>query len=89
MTKELVFDVRYVNELAHTHYGDGQKLAKKLMGIYDQYNVEVADSFDSPVSETLMSLVPVSAPDGTTVDDLRMVKVPPGLMIDILDFDMY
>lgn len=87
------------------------------MGIYNQYNVEVADNYDSPMSETLMSLVPyvaypypreclstgmilygqtllifiirVSAPDGTTVDDLRMVKVPPGLMIEILDFDMY
>lgn len=33
----------------------------RLMGIYDQYNVEVADSFDSPVSETLMSLVPYVA----------------------------
>lgn len=87
------------------------------MGIYNQYNVEVAEHFDSPMSETLMSLVPyvaypyprgclftgtilygqtllisilrVSAPDGTTVDDLRMVKVPPGLMIEILDFDIY
>ncbi|KAJ6018176.1 hypothetical protein N7451_001555 [Penicillium sp. IBT 35674x] len=89
MTKELVFDVRYVNELAHTHYGDGQKLAKKLMGIYNKYNVEIADNYDTPMSETLMSLVPVSAPDGTTADDLRMVKVPPGLMIEILDFDIY
>jgi hypothetical protein len=81
------------------------------MGIYNQYNLEIADEFDSPVqvSESLMSLVPcvypsqecirgltsfylllrVSAPDGTTVDDLRMVKVPHGLIIEILDFDIY
>lgn len=29
----------------------------------------------------------VSAPDGTEVDGLKNVQIPPGLSIDIIDFD--
>ncbi|OJJ31242.1 hypothetical protein ASPWEDRAFT_689083 [Aspergillus wentii DTO 134E9] len=31
MVKNLTFDIRYDNELAHEYYGDGEKLTKKYI----------------------------------------------------------
>ncbi|KAL2843176.1 hypothetical protein BJY01DRAFT_248760 [Aspergillus pseudoustus] len=87
MPKELTFDVRYDNELAHQYYGDGDVLAKKIREIYDGKSLTIPDSFDSTKTFPPIHFMQVSAPDGTDVQDLKDVSVPSGLNIEIIDFE--
>ncbi|PWY80772.1 hypothetical protein BO94DRAFT_602052 [Aspergillus sclerotioniger CBS 115572] len=96
--KDLTFDVRYDNELAHEYYGDGSKLSAKynrpstgpvdLREIYKDSHLEIPDQFDSTLTTPPIHFMTVAAPDDVNTDDLRQVSVPPGLNIDILDFSM-
>ncbi|PYH43047.1 uncharacterized protein BP01DRAFT_359010 [Aspergillus saccharolyticus JOP 1030-1] len=86
MVKDLTFDVRYDNELAHDYYGDGEKLTKMLNKVYEAKHLQFPDNFDSTLTSPPIHFMSVSAPDDVEIDDLREINVPPGLNIDILDF---
>ncbi|GFF39659.1 hypothetical protein IFM46972_05955 [Aspergillus udagawae] len=82
MPKQLTFDVRYDNELAHQYYGDGEK----VRNIYNDKGLTIPDEFDSTSSYPPIHFMQVSAPDGTDVGDLKNVPIPDGLSIEIIDF---
>ncbi|KAF7587039.1 hypothetical protein BBP40_007835 [Aspergillus hancockii] len=86
--KDLTFDVRYDNELAHEYYGEGKRLADKMRGIYHDMNLKFPDEFDSTLTTPPIHFISVEAPDEIDLDDLKNVDVPPGLNIEILDFQM-
>ncbi|PTU23095.1 hypothetical protein P175DRAFT_0555759 [Aspergillus ochraceoroseus IBT 24754] len=86
MTKDLTFDVRYDNELAHEYYGEGKKLADK--NIYQNQNLEILDKFESTLTTPPVHFMNVLAPDDVDMDELKNVNIPPGLNIEILDFSM-
>ncbi|PWY89180.1 hypothetical protein BO70DRAFT_393690 [Aspergillus heteromorphus CBS 117.55] len=88
MVKNLTFDVRYDNELAHEYYGEGSKLAATIRQTYHDRDLEVPDEYDSTLTTPPIHFMSVSAPDTVDVDNLKGVQVPPGLNIEILDFDM-
>ncbi|RAH69491.1 uncharacterized protein BO66DRAFT_392433 [Aspergillus aculeatinus CBS 121060] len=85
--KDLTFDVRYDNELAHDYYGEGSKLANNLRQIYKAKNLQIPDEFESTSTYPPIHFMMVSAPDDVDVDGLRQVNVPPGLNIEIMDFE--
>ncbi|KAE8167986.1 hypothetical protein BDV40DRAFT_252247 [Aspergillus tamarii] len=87
MVKNLTFDVRYDNELAHQYYGDGEKLAKQMRAIYQDKSLQFPDQFDSTFTLPPIHFMQVEASDDVDVDDLKSVHVPPGLNVDIIDFD--
>ncbi|KAF7162552.1 hypothetical protein CNMCM5623_007798 [Aspergillus felis] len=92
MTKDLTFDVHFDNELAHEYYGDGEELTKKLREIYHDRNLKFPDVFDStlttPPDEADRYPISVEAPDDVKIEELQKVEVPPGLHVDIIDFQM-
>ncbi|KNG83244.1 hypothetical protein ANOM_009054 [Aspergillus nomiae NRRL 13137] len=88
MVKDLTFDVRYDNELAHDYYGDGKKLADYMRRIYHDKNLHFPDEFDSTLTTPPIHFMSVEASDEADLDDLRNVNVPPGLNIEIMDLDM-
>ncbi|GIJ90553.1 hypothetical protein Asppvi_009510 [Aspergillus pseudoviridinutans] len=92
MTKDLTFDVHFDNELAHEYYGDGEELTKKLREIYHDRNLKFPDVFDStlttPPVHFLSYPISVEAPDDVKIEELQKVEVPPGLHVDIIDFQM-
>ncbi|EAW15285.1 uncharacterized protein ACLA_059520 [Aspergillus clavatus NRRL 1] len=88
MTKDLTFDIRYDNELAHEYYGDGHKLADKLRAIYSGQNLIIPNEFESTLTTPPIHFMSVTGPDDVDVDDLKKVEVPPGLNVEILDFTM-
>ncbi|KAE8350336.1 hypothetical protein BDV28DRAFT_151042 [Aspergillus coremiiformis] len=88
MTKDLTFDIRFDNELAHDYYGDGKKLAESMRRVYHDKNLQFPDEFESTLTTPPIHFMSVTAPDGTDIDDLRRVDVPPGLNVEILDFHM-
>ncbi|KAE8143503.1 hypothetical protein BDV38DRAFT_67753 [Aspergillus pseudotamarii] len=87
MVKNLTFDVRYDDELAHQYYGDGEKLANRMRQIYQNKNLEFPDQFDSTSTYPPINFMPVTASDEVNVDELRTVNVPQGLNVEIIDFD--
>ncbi|KAI9925065.1 hypothetical protein MW887_006473 [Aspergillus wentii] len=87
MVKNLTFDVRYDNELAHEYYGDGKKLADQMRNIYKNQHVTFPDEYDSTQTYPPIHFMSVTAEDDTSADDLRKVQVPHGLNVEILDFD--
>ncbi|KAE8422536.1 hypothetical protein BDV36DRAFT_291364 [Aspergillus pseudocaelatus] len=87
MVKNLTFDVRYDNELAHQYYGDGEKLAAQMRQIYKNKNLEFPNQFDSTSTYPPINFMQVTASDEVDVDDLRGVNVPQGLNVEIIDFD--
>ncbi|KAL2836015.1 hypothetical protein BJX68DRAFT_251148 [Aspergillus pseudodeflectus] len=87
MTKDLTFDIRYVNELAHQYYGDGAKLANTVRETYKGKDLNIPDKFDSTLTVPPIHFMGVSAPDDVDVDGLKRVEVPSGLQIEILDFN--
>ncbi|KAL2783036.1 hypothetical protein BJX66DRAFT_141975 [Aspergillus keveii] len=87
MPKNLTFDVRYDNELAHEYYGDGKKLADRMRQIYHDKGLTIPDQFDSTATYPPIHFMQVSAPDGIDVDGLKNVAVPQGLNVEIIDFE--
>ncbi|XHG03400.1 hypothetical protein AWENTII_006710 [Aspergillus wentii] len=87
MVKNLTFDIRYDNELAHEYYGDGEKLTKNLENIYHDKHVQFPKEYDSTQTYPPIHFMSVTAEDDTSADDLRKVQVPHGLNVEILDFD--
>ncbi|KAL3459130.1 hypothetical protein BJX64DRAFT_291527 [Aspergillus heterothallicus] len=87
MPKNLTFDVRYDNELAHQFYGDGEKLATRIRQVYDGNSLTIPDIWETTPTHPPVHFMHVSAPDGTNVGHLRGVQVPNGLKIEIIDFD--
>ncbi|XRM44987.1 hypothetical protein ABZX51_008087 [Aspergillus tubingensis] len=81
------FDIRYDNELAHQYYGEGDQLTQKLQDVYKDKNLEFPHYFDSTLTTPPIHFMTVEAPDDVDVDGLRNVNVPPGLNVEILDFD--
>ncbi|KAL2782966.1 hypothetical protein BJX66DRAFT_143639 [Aspergillus keveii] len=88
MTKDLTFDIRYDNELAHQYYSDGSKLTDSIRETYKGKHLDIPDEFESTLTTPPIHFMSVSAPDDAKLDDLRSVRVPPGLNIEILDFEM-
>ncbi|OOF90548.1 hypothetical protein ASPCADRAFT_211956 [Aspergillus carbonarius ITEM 5010] len=86
--KDLTFDIRYDNELAHDYYGDGPKLSNTLRNVYKDSHLEIPDEFESTMTTPPIHFMTVTAPDDVNTDDLRQVHVPEGLSIEILDFSM-
>ncbi|KAB8071774.1 hypothetical protein BDV29DRAFT_159191 [Aspergillus leporis] len=86
--KDLTFDVRYDNEQAHNYYGEGQKLANKMRQIYHDMNLEFPDDYDSTLTTPPIHFMSVTAPEDTDIEELKKVEVPPGLSIEILDFQI-
>ncbi|RDW92944.1 uncharacterized protein DSM5745_00266 [Aspergillus mulundensis] len=87
MTKDLTFDIRYDNELAHEYYGDGKKLADRVRTIYDGKRLDIPDTFDSTFTHPPIHFMQVRAPDDIDMGDLRNVDVPNGLQIEIMEFE--
>lgn len=61
MVKDLTFDVRYDNELAHDYYGDGKQLAEHMRRIYHDKNLQFPNEFESTLTTPpvhFMSYVP-------------------------------
>ncbi|KAL3253395.1 hypothetical protein ABHI18_009538 [Aspergillus niger] len=81
------FDIRYDNELAHQYYGDGDKLTKRLQDVYKDKHLEFPQYFDSTLTTPPIHFMSVEALDDVDVDELKNVHVPPGLSVEILDFD--
>ncbi|KAF5862108.1 hypothetical protein ETB97_012092 [Aspergillus alliaceus] len=88
MTKDLTFDIRYDNELAHEYYGEGKKLADNLRYVYKDKHLQFPDDFESTLTTPPIHFMSVTAPDDTEVEDLQKVNVPPGLNVEIIDFQM-
>ncbi|KAK9616504.1 hypothetical protein V6Z98_007900 [Aspergillus fumigatus] len=84
MTKDLTFDIHFDNELAHDYYGDG----KNLREIYHDRNLKFPDVFDSTLTTPPVHFISVEAPDDVKIEELQKVEVPPGLHVDIIDFQM-
>ncbi|KAL2830316.1 hypothetical protein BDW59DRAFT_23671 [Aspergillus cavernicola] len=84
--KDLTFDIRYDNELAHEYYGDGEKLARIMRETYHDKGLQIPEEFESTLTTPPMHFMNVSAPEDVDVDELRDVAVPPGLRVEILDF---
>ncbi|KAL4878341.1 hypothetical protein BJY04DRAFT_221277 [Aspergillus karnatakaensis] len=76
MPKNLTFDIRYDNELAHQYYGDGEKLAKRIRQVYNGKSLTIPDEWDSTSTYPPIHFMQVSAADGTNVGDLKNVQVP-------------
>ncbi|GKZ25435.1 hypothetical protein AbraIFM66951_000647 [Aspergillus brasiliensis] len=87
MTKNLTFDVRYDNELAHQYYGDGEKLTKNLENVYQGKNLQFPKDYDSTSTWPPIHFMSVKAPDDVDVDGLKNVHVPSGLNVEIIDFE--
>ncbi|OGM50955.1 hypothetical protein ABOM_000506 [Aspergillus bombycis] len=87
MVKNLTFDIRYDNELAHDYYGDGEKLTNRLQQIYHDKNLQFPNQFDSTSTYPPIHFMSVEASDDANVEDLRSVNVPPGLNVEIIDFE--
>ncbi|PLB50780.1 hypothetical protein P170DRAFT_508911 [Aspergillus steynii IBT 23096] len=85
--KNLTFDVRYDNELAHEYYGDGQKLTDRMRQIYNGKELTFPDQYDSTFTTPPIHFMQVEAEDDVDVDGLKSVNVPPGLSIKIIDFE--
>ncbi|KAE8374916.1 hypothetical protein BDV26DRAFT_295519 [Aspergillus bertholletiae] len=88
MVKDLTFDVRYDNELAHEYYGDGKQLADNLRKYYHDKSLKFPDEFESTLTTPPIHFMSVEASDDADLDDLRSVCVPPGLNVEIIDFNM-
>ncbi|PYH91338.1 hypothetical protein BO71DRAFT_385917 [Aspergillus ellipticus CBS 707.79] len=85
--KDLTFDVRYDNELAHEYYGDGEKLSNQMRKTYNGKNLEFPDAYSSTSTYPPIHFMQVTAPDDVDVEGLKQVNVPPGLTVEILDLD--
>ncbi|KAL4893248.1 hypothetical protein BDV59DRAFT_201838 [Aspergillus ambiguus] len=86
MTKDVNFDIRYTNELAHDFYGDGKVLADHIRDIYKEKGVEIPDDFQSTRTTPPTHFMQVVVPDDMDLKELQNVEVPPGLSIAITDF---
>ncbi|KAL2870144.1 uncharacterized protein BJX67DRAFT_307939 [Aspergillus lucknowensis] len=86
MTKELTFDIHFASVPAHEQFGDGKVLADRIRDIYKGKGLEIPDDYDSTLTTPPIHFMQVFAPDDVDVEELRRVKVPYGLDIDIMEY---